>query len=104
MDEQQRETFLEHFSSYGETTLVAFAVMGGIFGEGIDLRGSYCLVRSLLGLVFHKSAQKGILSGIITRKRAEMALSLPIPTQALTRFNRPQDGSSAQKMTGDSSF
>jgi DNA excision repair protein ERCC-2 len=39
MDEQQRETFLEHFSSYGETTLVAFAVMGGIFGEGIDLRG-----------------------------------------------------------------
>ncbi|MBP7175545.1 MAG: ATP-dependent DNA helicase [Thermoclostridium sp.] len=39
MKEQQRADFLDRFSSYGETTLVAFAVMGGIFGEGIDLKG-----------------------------------------------------------------
>lgn len=39
MNEQQRVDFLNSFSSYGEATLVAFAVMGGIFGEGIDLKG-----------------------------------------------------------------
>lgn len=39
MNERQRADFLDRFTSYGETTLVAFAVMGGIFGEGIDLKG-----------------------------------------------------------------
>lgn len=39
MDERQRAEFLDRFSSFGETTLIAFAVMGGIFGEGIDLKG-----------------------------------------------------------------
>jgi DNA excision repair protein ERCC-2 len=39
MTEQQREEYLKKFSSYGEKTLVGFAVMGGIFGEGIDLVG-----------------------------------------------------------------
>lgn len=39
MSEQQRADFLDRFSTFGETTLVAFAVMGGIFGEGIDLKG-----------------------------------------------------------------
>lgn len=35
----QREEFLESFSVDREETLVAFAVMGGVFGEGIDLVG-----------------------------------------------------------------
>ena len=39
MDENQRNTFLEHFEQERENTLVGFAVMGGIFGEGIDLVG-----------------------------------------------------------------
>jgi DNA excision repair protein ERCC-2 len=39
MPEQQRSRFLEEFSKFGESTLVGFAVMGGIFGEGIDLVG-----------------------------------------------------------------
>ncbi len=39
MPEAQREAFLARFSSYGERTLVAFAVLGGVFGEGIDLVG-----------------------------------------------------------------
>lgn len=41
MSENERAGFLSHFSSYGEATLLAFAVMGGIFGEGIDLKGEY---------------------------------------------------------------
>jgi DNA excision repair protein ERCC-2 len=39
MDEAKREAFLERFSSFGQRTLVAFAVLGGVFGEGIDLVG-----------------------------------------------------------------
>ncbi len=46
MTESQREAFLKHFSQDNLQTLVGFAVMGGIFGEGIDLVGD-----RLLGVV-----------------------------------------------------
>lgn len=53
MDEQEREAFLELFhrktsgQEKGESsTLIGFTVMGGIFGEGIDLKGE-----SLIGAV-----------------------------------------------------
>ncbi len=39
MTEEERTKFLDKFSMFGEKTLVGFAVMGGIFGEGIDLIG-----------------------------------------------------------------
>ncbi|MHB1485281.1 MAG: ATP-dependent DNA helicase [Saccharofermentanales bacterium] len=39
MSERNRQMFLERFKEFGKETLVAFAVMGGIFGEGIDLAG-----------------------------------------------------------------
>ncbi|OGS35050.1 MAG: hypothetical protein A2293_15550, partial [Elusimicrobia bacterium RIFOXYB2_FULL_49_7] len=39
MTEQERQVFLNEFSSFGERTLAGFAVMGGVFGEGIDLVG-----------------------------------------------------------------
>ena len=39
MDEEQRSYYLSHFNEFGENTLIAFAVMGGIFSEGIDLKG-----------------------------------------------------------------
>ncbi|MFC4779075.1 ATP-dependent DNA helicase [Paenibacillus sp. GCM10023252] len=39
MSEEDRESFLEEFQAGKERTLVAFAVMGGIFSEGIDLVG-----------------------------------------------------------------
>jgi DNA excision repair protein ERCC-2 len=39
MSEEEREEFLNNFSEGSEDTLVGFAVMGGIFGEGIDLTG-----------------------------------------------------------------
>ncbi len=40
MTEEERESFLSHFQEEPETTHVAFCVMGGIFSEGIDLKGS----------------------------------------------------------------
>ncbi|MBN1932396.1 MAG: ATP-dependent DNA helicase [Desulfobacterales bacterium] len=39
MPEAQRDQFLEQFAEENTETLVGFAVMGGIFGEGIDLIG-----------------------------------------------------------------
>jgi DNA excision repair protein ERCC-2 len=39
MSEDQREEFLNRFSRENHQTLIGFAVMGGIFGEGIDLVG-----------------------------------------------------------------
>ena len=38
MKETEREEFLERFAEDNHTRLVAFGVMGGIFGEGIDLK------------------------------------------------------------------
>lgn len=38
MKEKEREDFLHEFEKERENTLVAFCVMGGIFGEGIDLQ------------------------------------------------------------------
>lgn len=39
MTEESRDAFLSRFSSTNEETLIGLAVMGGVFGEGIDLVG-----------------------------------------------------------------
>jgi DNA excision repair protein ERCC-2 len=39
MSEEEREGFLFEFDQPGNQSLLGFAVMGGIFGEGIDLVG-----------------------------------------------------------------
>lgn len=39
MNETKRQSFLRRFDHSGDKTLLAFAVMGGIFAEGIDLAG-----------------------------------------------------------------
>ena len=38
MNEAQREEFLAQFEEQTDDSLLAFCVMGGIFGEGIDLK------------------------------------------------------------------
>lgn len=39
LNDVQREMFLEQFSEKRDKTLIAFVVLGGMFGEGIDLTG-----------------------------------------------------------------
>ena len=39
MDEDAREGFLQEFRSDRERPVIGFAVLGGIFSEGIDLKG-----------------------------------------------------------------
>jgi DNA excision repair protein ERCC-2 len=73
MTEEERDSFLERFSTENRRTLVGFAVMGGIFGEGIDLVGdrltgaviigvglpAICLERELIREYFNQSAGAG---------------------------------------------
>jgi len=49
MTEAARETFLAKFSSGNQETLVGLAVMGGIFGEGIDLVGNRLIGTVVVG-------------------------------------------------------
>ncbi|MFN7138856.1 MAG: ATP-dependent DNA helicase [Limisphaerales bacterium] len=50
MDEAARSAFLEAFISQSERTMVGFAVMGGLFGEGIDLVGERLIGVAVVGL------------------------------------------------------
>jgi len=73
MTEIEREEFLLRFDSLNEETLVGFAVLGGIFSEGIDLKGDrlngvvvvgvglpqICLERNILKEHFHSVGKNG---------------------------------------------
>ncbi|MGM9902523.1 ATP-dependent DNA helicase [Enterococcus hirae] len=50
MDEKEREAFLAEFKSEPKETLVGFCVLGGIFSEGIDLRGSRLIGSMIVGV------------------------------------------------------
>jgi DNA excision repair protein ERCC-2 len=50
MTEEAREMFLARFSAANEETLIGFAVMGGIFGEGIDLVGERLIGAVIVGV------------------------------------------------------
>lgn len=50
MAEEEKEKFLESFAVDEKNTLVAFAVMGGIFGEGIDLTGDRLVGAIIVGV------------------------------------------------------
>jgi DNA excision repair protein ERCC-2 len=50
MNEEEREAFLERFQENPEKTLVGFCVLGGIFSEGIDLKGSRLIGSMIVGV------------------------------------------------------
>ena len=50
MSEPEREAFLNRFSRDNSQTLVGFAVMGGVFGEGIDLVGNRLVGAVVVGV------------------------------------------------------
>lgn len=49
MSEAEREKFLDRFSEKSDRTLVAFGIMGGIFGEGIDLKNDRLIGAIVVG-------------------------------------------------------
>ncbi|WNB91269.1 ATP-dependent DNA helicase [Bacillus sp. NEB1478] len=50
MKEEEREEFLANFDGVHEKSLVGFAVMGGIFSEGIDLKGDRLTGAVIIGV------------------------------------------------------
>lgn len=63
MSDEEREAFLLRFDSENEKTLIGFLVLGGIFSEGVDLKGE-----KLIGTVV-----VGVGLPLITRERDIMA-------------------------------
>ncbi len=73
MSESQRHLFLAKFKAQNSRTLIGFAVLGGIFGEGIDLVGErlcgaavvgvglpgICLERELIRQYFEVKSEQG---------------------------------------------
>lgn len=49
MDDEQREAFLQQFQEKPQSSLLGFAVMGGVFGEGVDLVGSRLIGVAVIG-------------------------------------------------------
>ena len=50
MDEEARMVFLSNFKKSAGHTLVGFVVMGGIFGEAIDLKGERLIGAVIVGV------------------------------------------------------
>jgi DNA excision repair protein ERCC-2 len=50
MDDDARAAFLSNFKTAAGRTLVGFVVMGGIFGEAIDLRGERLIGAAIVGV------------------------------------------------------
>ncbi|WPC43099.1 ATP-dependent DNA helicase [Clostridium sp. JS66] len=49
MSEESKKTFLDRFKNYSET-MVVFAVLGGMFSEGIDLKGDKLIGVGIVGV------------------------------------------------------
>lgn len=50
MNEAEREAFLARFQEHPEKILVGFCVLGGIFSEGIDLKGTRLIGSMIVGV------------------------------------------------------
>ncbi len=73
MSEEEKELFLNHFKEEGNSPVTALAVMGGSFGEGIDLTGNkligvivvgvglpmICLERDIIRQFFMENGEDG---------------------------------------------
>lgn len=73
MSEEEREAYLSKFQYNPKETLISFAVMGGIFSEGVDLKGDrlsgaivvgvglpqICLERNIIRQYFDENNNKG---------------------------------------------
>jgi len=69
MTEKEREEFLQAFDIEGKDTLVGFCVMGGIFSEGIDLKGDRLSGAVIVGVGLPKiSARQDVIKDYFNEK------------------------------------
>ncbi len=78
MDDDSRQSFLAHFDQANASGLVGFAVMGGIFGEGIDLKGSRLVGVIVVGVGL---PQIGIERDLIKQHFSQSASDEAVPRQ-----------------------
>ena len=72
MREEERESFLEEFQADRTRTLIAFCVMGGIFGEGIDLKNEQLIGAIIVGTGLPQiSNEREILMNYYDRRSGE---------------------------------
>ncbi len=50
LSDEERSAFLDKFTPDPERSMVAFCVMGGVFGEGVDLAGSRLIGAAIVGV------------------------------------------------------
>jgi DNA excision repair protein ERCC-2 len=81
MDDNSREDFLSAFIEGPAETMIAFAVMGGIFAEGIDLPGSRLSGAVIVGVGLPQlSAERDLISSYYKERNGrgfEYAYQLP---------------------------
>jgi DNA excision repair protein ERCC-2 len=69
MAEPEREAFLEAFAADHAQTLVGFAVLGGVFGEGIDLVGERLIGAVIVGVGLPQlCAERGLIQEYFQEK------------------------------------
>lgn len=81
MDDEAREEFLSAFVERPSETMIAFAVMGGIFAEGVDLPGSRLSGAIIVGVGLPQlSAERDLISRYYSERNGrgfEYAYQLP---------------------------
>jgi Rad3-related DNA helicase len=69
MTEQEREHFLAHFQKNPSRSLIGFCVLGGIFSEGIDLKGSRLIGAAIVSVGLPQlSVQQNIIRDYFNHK------------------------------------
>lgn len=72
MDEEERADFLKQFDSDNAETLVGFCVLGGVFSEGIDLKGERLIGTVIVGVGLPKlSLRQDLIRDYFNRKNGE---------------------------------
>ncbi len=69
MTEEERETFLNRFQPDNKTSMICFGVLGGIFSEGIDLKGDRLIGAIIIGVGLPQiSIEQDIIMDYFQRK------------------------------------
>ncbi|MCK4972592.1 MAG: ATP-dependent DNA helicase, partial [Candidatus Heimdallarchaeota archaeon] len=108
MTENERESFLDEFSKFGKKTLIGFVVMGGIFGEGIDLIGEKLAGAVIVGVGLPKvGLEQNLLKDYFDKKNGKgflFAYTYPGMNrvlQAMGRVIRTETDRGAVLLIGD---
>ncbi len=69
MTEKERYTYLENFHSSSTKAIIGFAVLGGIFSEGVDLKGDKLLGSIVVGVAHPKIClERDLIKGFFQKR------------------------------------